>query len=134
MYYTVRQLARKMGVTEHTIRFYTDTGILPCQRDVNNRRIFDDHSAEWLGVIQCLRSCGLSLDDIGRYRELCYEDDLGTVKKRYIILKRAAEAAHAKVRQVQKIAAFADAKVAQCEAILSGHVSDETGRAPRAEG
>ena len=27
------------GVTEHTLRFYTDEGLLPCKRDGGNRRI-----------------------------------------------------------------------------------------------
>ena len=27
------------GVTEHTLRFYTDEGLLPCERDGGNRRI-----------------------------------------------------------------------------------------------
>ena len=27
------------GETEHTLRFYTDEGLLPCERDGGNRRI-----------------------------------------------------------------------------------------------
>lgn len=33
MYYTIRQMAELSGVTEHTLRFYTDKGLLPCTRD-----------------------------------------------------------------------------------------------------
>ena len=29
MYYTIRQMAELSGVTEHTLRFYTDKGLLP---------------------------------------------------------------------------------------------------------
>lgn len=33
MYYTIRQMAEMFEVTEHTLRFYTDKGLLPCERD-----------------------------------------------------------------------------------------------------
>ena len=39
MYYTIRQMAERFGVTEHTLRFYTDKGLLPCTRDGGNRRV-----------------------------------------------------------------------------------------------
>lgn len=32
------------GVTEHTLRFYTGKGLLPCARDGGNRRVFDEES------------------------------------------------------------------------------------------
>ena len=41
MPYTIRQMAQLFGVTEHTLRFYTDQGLLPCARDGRNRRVFD---------------------------------------------------------------------------------------------
>ena len=44
MYYTIRQMAQMFGVTEHTLRFYTDQGLLPCTRDSGNRRVFDEES------------------------------------------------------------------------------------------
>lgn len=42
MHYTVRQFANIFHTTEHTIRYYTDIGLLPCQRDEGNRRVFDE--------------------------------------------------------------------------------------------
>ena len=30
--------------TEHTLRFYTDKGLLPCQRDSGNRWVFNEES------------------------------------------------------------------------------------------
>lgn len=46
MYYTVKQFAEMFNTTEHTIRYYTDIGLLPCQRDGGNRRVFDEESEE----------------------------------------------------------------------------------------
>ena len=33
MDYTIKQMAEMFDVTEHTLRFYTDEGLLPCERD-----------------------------------------------------------------------------------------------------
>ena len=40
MDHTIKQMAEMFDVTEHTLRFYTDKGLLPCQRDSGNRRVF----------------------------------------------------------------------------------------------
>ena len=44
MYYTIRQMAGLFHVTEPTLRFYTDRGLLPCQRDSGNRWVFNEES------------------------------------------------------------------------------------------
>ena len=44
MYYTVKEFAERYGITEHTLRYYTDIGLLPCKRDGGNRRVFDEES------------------------------------------------------------------------------------------
>ena len=54
MYYTLKEICKMSGMTEHTIRYYTDKGLLPCRRDGANRRIFDDDSLNWLTAIRCL--------------------------------------------------------------------------------
>ena len=42
--YVFKQMAELFGVTEHTLRFYTDKGLLPCTRDGGNRRVFNEES------------------------------------------------------------------------------------------
>lgn len=38
--YTVKEVAKLLGLTEHTIRYYTDKGLVPTiQRDKNNIRL-----------------------------------------------------------------------------------------------
>lgn len=48
MDYTIKQMAEMFGVTEHTLRFYTDRGLLPCRRDGGNRRVFTEESVNWM--------------------------------------------------------------------------------------
>ena len=55
MIYTLKQFAEMFQVTEHTIRYYTDIHLLPCQRDSGNRRIFNEESINWMQGISCLK-------------------------------------------------------------------------------
>ena len=48
MIYTLKQFAEMFNTTEHTIRYYTDINLLPCQRDKGNRRIFNEESVNWM--------------------------------------------------------------------------------------
>lgn len=94
MKYTIKQFAEMFSVSEHTVRYYTDIGILPCRRDGGNRRVFDDESANWMQGICCLKGCGASIEDIKEYCRLCLLPETeDTLKARYdIILKQRAEA------------------------------------------
>ena len=48
MHYTIKQMAEMFDVTEHTLRFYTDKGLLPWERDDSNRRIFNEELVNWM--------------------------------------------------------------------------------------
>lgn len=126
MTYTVKEIADKIGMTEHTIRFYTDKGLLPCSRDKNNRRVFDDESINWLKGIQCLRNCGVSIEDIKVYSDLCLLDSPEALQKRYQFMKEQRELAYQRLREAQELAAYMDTKVQHYEDILAGKLSDDT--------
>lgn len=76
MYYSIKQMAERFGVTEHTLRFYTDKGLLPCTRDGGNRRVFNEESVNWMQGIQCLKGCGASIEDIQEYCRLCLLEEI----------------------------------------------------------
>ncbi|MGN0407799.1 MAG: MerR family transcriptional regulator, partial [Bacteroides sp.] len=90
MYYTIKQFAEMFHTTEHTIRYYTDIGLLPCQRDGSNRRVFNEDSVNWMQGITCLKGCGASIEDVKEYCRLCLlEENEENLKARYhIILKQ----------------------------------------------
>lgn len=128
MEYTVKQFAEMFGTSEHTVRYYTDIGILPCKRDKsNNRRVFDDESLNWMQGIACLKGCGASIEAIREYCELCkLPESRETLKARYRIILNQREQAHIRVAEAQDVAAFMDAKVKHYERILSGELEDDT--------
>lgn len=126
MQYTVKEMAKQMGLTEHTLRFYTDQGLLPCNRDKNNRRIFDEDSINWLEGIKCLRKCGVSIEDIKEYSDLCISDTPNGLQKRYAFMLKQSEIAMERLKEAQELAAYMIHKVKHYEDILSGKITDDT--------
>lgn len=127
MYYTIRQMAQMFGVTEHTLRFYTDQGLLPCARDSGNRRVFDEESVNWMQGIMCLKGCGASIEDIREYCRLCLmEESEENLRARYAIIRKQREEAYKRVEEAKATARYMDDKVAHCEAILAGLAPDDT--------
>lgn len=132
MTYTVKEIAEKMGMTEHTIRFYTDQGLLPCTRDQNNRRVFDEESLSWLRGIRCLRKCGVSIGGIRIYSDLCLSGSPDALEKRYQFIKEQRALAYRHLKEAQELADYMDAKVRHYEDILAGKLSDDTNPAAQA--
>lgn len=56
----VKNVAERLGVSEYTIRYYTNEDLIPhLKRDKNNSRVFDEESIKWLEMIILLRTCGI---------------------------------------------------------------------------
>ncbi len=127
MYYTIRQFAEMFQITEHTVRYYTDVGLLPCQRDSGNRRIFDEESVHWMQGITYLKRCGASIRDMKEYCRLCrLEESKENLNARYQIILKQRELAYKKAEEAKATAAFMDAKLKHYEDILAGLTPDDT--------
>lgn len=127
MQYTIKQMSEMFGVTEHTLRYYTDMGLLPCERDGGNRRIFNDESVNWMQGIKCLKGCGASIEDIKEYCRLCLlEESEENLRARYQIILKQRDEAYKKVEETKATARYMDDKVAHYEAILAGLAPDDT--------
>lgn len=127
MIYTLKQFAKMFNTTEHTIRYYTDINLLPCQRDKRNRRIFNEESVNWMQGISCLKGCGASIEDIKEYCDLCrLPESEETFYARYQIILRQREQAYKRIAEAKATAAYMDEKVQHYEQILSGLISDDS--------
>ena len=127
MHYTIKQFAKMFHTTEHTIRYYTDINLLPCQRDSKNCRIFDEQSISWMHGIACLKSCGASLKDIKQYCSLCrLEESEENLKARYQIILKQREQAYQKAAEAKATAEYMDRKVKHYQDILAGLIPDDT--------
>ena len=127
MIYTLKQFAGMFSTTEHTIRYYTDIGLLPCQRNKGNRRVFNEESVNWMQGITCLKGCGASIEDIKEYCDLCRQpESRETLCARYQIILRQREQAYKRIEEAKATAAYMDEKVQHYQQILSGLIPDDS--------
>ena len=127
MIYTLKQFAGMFSATEHTIRYYTDIGLLPCQRDKGNRRVFNEESVNWMQGITCLKGCGASIEDIKEYCDLCRQpESRETLRARYQIILKQREQAYKRIEEAKATAAYMDEKVQHYQQILSGLIPDDS--------
>ena len=130
MEYTVKQIAELMEMSEHTVRYYTDLNLLPVKRDSANRRIFDEESVNWLMGIKCLKGCGMSIEDIKRYGDLCLQGD-GTLAERREIMRKQLVLAEQKLNEARAVFDYITKKVAHYDDVIAGKTADDTNPATR---
>ena len=127
MIYSLKKFANMFKVTEYTVRYYTDIGILPCVRDGANRRRFTEESVNWMQGIVCLKGCGASIEAFKEYCDLCLlpESD-ETLRARYEIILRQREQAYKRIEEAKATAAYMDQKVRHYEGILARRIPDDS--------
>lgn len=88
MVYTVGEMAKLLGVTASTLRYYDKEGLLPfVERSSGGIRIFQESDIEWLQVIGCMKKAGMSIKDIRRYIEMALQGD-DTITLRLAMFQR----------------------------------------------
>ncbi|MCZ0070332.1 MerR family transcriptional regulator [Bacillus sonorensis] len=124
--YSVKDVAKLLDLTEHTIRYYTDKGLVPSlQRDKNNNRLFDDKSIDWLIGVKNLKKSGMSVEEIKYYVDLCLEGD-STIQERYAIILKQKELAHQELKEAQKRVEFLEHKAKNYLDIINQKIQDNT--------
>lgn len=123
--YTVKEAARLLDLTEHSVRYYTDKGLVPSvQRDKNNIRLFDDESINWLRGVKNLRQAGMSVEAVKDYIDLCLEGD-ATIPQRYEIILEQKAVALAQLEEAKRIAKFMEDKASRYLDIMNQVISDD---------
>ncbi|AQZ61539.1 MerR-family transcriptional regulator [[Actinomadura] parvosata subsp. kistnae] len=63
--YTIGELARRTGLPVRTIRFWSDSGVLPpTGRSAGGYRLYDEAAVTRLGLVRMLRELGVGLDTV----------------------------------------------------------------------
>jgi len=100
--YTVKEAAEKIGLSEHTLRYYTDRDLVPgVVRGSNNNRMFDDDAIGWLHLIKCLRGCDMPIEEIRRFVTLSRQGE-STLEERCAILVQQEARAKEQVQEAQE--------------------------------
>lgn len=122
--YTIKEVADKMDVSEHTLRFWAKSGFFPfVTRDKNNIRQFSDNDLEWVKIVKCLRSAGTENKAIKKYIELCIAGD-STVKERYEIIKTTKQRVLSQMEDLKKQLDTLEYKENFYQSIIKNHLED----------
>lgn len=82
----IGELAQKAGVTPRTIRYYENLGLLsPSEREGTGFRYYTETELAKLQKIDCLKSLGLTLEEITTVIDLYFEDATGLRGKQKVL-------------------------------------------------
>lgn len=122
--YTVKEVADKMDVSEHTLRFWAKSGFFPfIKRDKNNNRIFSEDDLGWVRIVKCLRSVGTENKAIKRYIDLCIIGD-STIQERYDIIRQTKIKALEQMEELQKQLDLLDFKEKFYQNLIKNNLED----------
>lgn len=100
MSYSISQVAKMMGVTPSTLRYYDQEGLLPHIKRVNGMRVFEDEDFRWLRVLNCLKNTKMPIKKIRKYVELAQKGD-ETLQERYQLIQEQKEYILSQIQEYQ---------------------------------
>lgn len=122
--YTIKEVAEKMDVSEHTLRFWAKSGFFPfVTRDKNNIRMFSEDDLNWVKIVKCLRSVGTESRLVKRYVDLCIIGD-STIPERYEIIKATKEKALKQMEELNKQLEMLDYKEDYYKNLIKNNLND----------
>lgn len=122
--YTIKEVAEKMDISEHTLRFWAKSGFFPfVKRNQYNIRQFSDNDLEWVKIVKCLRSVGTENKAIKRYIDLCIVGD-STIEERYKIILGTKEKALMQMDELKKQLAILEYKENFYKNLIKNNLKD----------
>ena len=122
--YTIKEVAEKMDVSEHTLRFWAKSGFFPfLTRNDNNVRMFSENDLNWVRIVKCLRSVGTQTKDVKRYIDLCIIGD-STIKERYQIILDTKAKTLEQMDKLKKQLELLDYKENFYKNLIKNHLED----------
>lgn len=122
--YTIKEVADKMDVSEHTLRFWAKSGFFPfIIRNKNNIRLFSENDLDWVRIVKCLRSVGTENKAIKKYIDLCIKGD-STIPERYEIIRETKVKAHQQMKELQKQLDLLDFKESFYQNLIKNNLKD----------
>ena len=120
MIYTMMQVCKQTNMTYQALKFYCNEGLVPnVKRDKNNRRVFDEHDVVWISNLTCLKKCGMSIQEMKEYMQLCLQGEV-TIPQRKQMLAEKQEALRETIKELEESVAYIDWKQSFYNDVLSG--------------
>ena len=118
--YSMKEACRETNMTYEALKFYCNEGLVPnVKRDANNHRVFDDRDVAWIKSLTCLKSCGMSIQEMREYIALCMQGE-GSIPERKVILERKRAQLLARIDELQASIDYIDWKQGFYDDVLAG--------------
>ena len=122
--YTIKKVADKMEISEHTLGFWAKSVFFPfIRRNENNIRIFAEDDLNWVKIVKCLRSIGTETKLVKRYIDLCIIGD-STIPERYEIIKTTKEKALQQMEELKVQLDLLNYKEAHYKNLIKNNLGD----------
>lgn len=111
MYYTVIEVSKKTGLSPHTIRYYLKERLFPSiKTDARGRRLFSQTDIETFYMIECMKRCGMTINEIRQYMVWLAEGDQN-IDKCLSLFREKQRVMAAELRKLQECAEAVEYKV-----------------------
>lgn len=118
--YSMKETCEKVGMSYQTLKFYCNQGLIPnVKRDANNYRVFDDNNINWIKSLFCLKRCGMSIDEMKSYLNLCLQGK-SSIPERKVMLEAKKKELEAKKKEIEDSLSFINWKENFYNDVLNG--------------
>ena len=122
--YTIKEVAEKTNVSEHTLRFWAKSGFFPfIKRSETNVRLFDNNDLVWVKIVKCLRVVGMDTKSLKQYIELCVKGD-STIGERYKIISATKAKTQKQINSLKEQLSLLDYKENFYKNIIDNNLED----------
>lgn len=84
--YSMKETCLATGMAYETLKFYCNEGLIPhVKRNEQKHRVFDERDIAWIKSLTCLKNCGMSLQEMKRYIQLCLEGPASIPQRKSIL-------------------------------------------------
>jgi len=129
----IGELAKRSGLSTHTIRYYERIGLLPyADRDRSSQRDYDASIFVWIEFLGHLKTTGMPIREMLRYAALRAEGDQTGAQRRKL-LEHHRERVRSHVAELQACLLVLDAKIggyADAEKRMNPHATRQSRRKP----
>lgn len=118
--YSMKQACEMTNLTYDTLKFYCNEGLVPnVKRDKNNYRVFSDNDIAWINSLSCLKNCGMSINEMKEYLDLCLKGEQTIPERKEILNVKLRELEH-KINEIKESIEYIHWKQQFYDDVLSG--------------
>ena len=83
--------------------------------------MFDEHDVEWIKSLTCLKRCGMSIEEMREYLDMCLQGE-SSIPERKVMLAEKRERLVEQLAQVQASIDYIDWKQGFYDDVLAGRI------------